>query len=144
MIAQRRPARRKAGLTILEVLVVLAIIGMIAAIAAPRLIGYLGRAKSETAELQINQLRSALQLLYVDIGRFPTEAEGLAVLFDPISGEPRWNGPYLDRRDALIDPWSREYVYEEPQGSATPIVFSLGRDGRRGGTGEDADIGLGR
>ncbi|WP_284165981.1 type II secretion system major pseudopilin GspG [Frigidibacter sp. SD6-1] len=133
---------RNAGMTILEVLVVLAIVAMIAAVVGPRLIGYLGRAKSETAALQIDQLESALQLFFVDVGRYPTSAEGLAVLVQSPAEGTGWRGPYIDKAEALKDPWGRDYVYEEPVGDASPVVMSLGRDGAKGGDGEDADLGL--
>lgn len=132
----------KSGVTILEVLVVLAIIAMIAAVVGPRLIGYLGRAKTDTAELQIKQIGNALQLFYIDTGRYPTGAEGLGVLMHAPPGDSSWAGPYLDSGDALSDPWGRDYLYDEPGDSGTPGVSSLGRDGARGGSGEDADVAL--
>jgi general secretion pathway protein G len=132
----------RSGVTILEVLIVLAIIAMIAAVAGPRLIGYLGRAKTETAALQIGQIKSALQLFYIDMGRYPTAVEGLGVLIQAPAGEAKWAGPYLETSEALSDPWARDYLYEEPEGTTVPGVASLGRDGTRGGTGEDADVGL--
>ncbi|MFZ5963015.1 type II secretion system major pseudopilin GspG [Thalassococcus sp. BH17M4-6] len=132
----------EAGVTILEVLIVLAIIAMIAAVAGPRLIGYLGRAKSETAQLQIDQLGNALQLFYIDTGRYPTEAEGLGVLMTAPPGDGSWAGPYLDDEAGLSDPWGRAYLYQEPGDAGQPGITSLGRDGARGGTGEDADLSL--
>ena len=132
----------KAGLTILEVLVVLAIIAMIAAVVGPRVVGYLGRAKTETAELQINQINNALQLFYIDMGRFPAESEGLAALMAAPSGTADWAGPYLASEDALSDPWGRDYLFEDAGEGADPQVYSLGRDGAQGGSGEDADVGI--
>ena len=132
---------RRAGVTILEVLVVLSIIALIAAVTGPRLIGYLGRAKSETAALQITQLRQAVQLFYIDVGRFPSDAEGLSVLVVPPPGEAGWAGPYLENPESVIDPWARDYLYAEPQSGSDFSITSLGRDGARGGTGEDADLG---
>ncbi len=131
----------KSGITILEVLVVLAIIAMIAAVVGPRVVGYLGRAKTDTAALQINQINNALQLFYIDMGRFPAESEGLAALMLAPAGSADWAGPYLSSDEALSDPWGRDYLYEEAGDGADPKVFSLGRDGARGGSGEDADIG---
>jgi general secretion pathway protein G len=142
---QHLPKRKPtftSGVTILEVLIVLAIIAMIAAVAGPRLIGYLGRAKTETAELQITQIRNALQLFYIDMGRYPTTPEALAVLMQPPAGEVSWAGPYLETDTALTDPWGRQYLYSQPEGAETPSVSSLGRDGSRGGSGEDADLGF--
>ncbi|WP_217356240.1 type II secretion system major pseudopilin GspG [Ruegeria arenilitoris] len=130
----------RSGVTILEVLIVLSIIAMIAAVAGPRLIGYLGRAKSETAKLQVQQIGNALQLFYIDTGRYPTNSESLTVLVNAPPGDPTWSGPYLDSEDGLIDPWGRAYIYAEPSDQSNPIVTSLGRDGTRGGSGEDGDI----
>lgn len=131
---------KKSGITILEVLVVLAIIALIAAVVGPRLIGYLGRAKTEAATLQIDQIKTALQLYYIDVGSYPTASEGLGVLIAAPAAQTDWAGPYLDSDEALKDPWGRDYLYEEAEGNAVPSVTSLGRDGTRGGTGEDADI----
>lgn len=130
----------EAGVTILEVLVVLAIIAMIAAVAGPRLIGYLGRAKSETAKLQIDQLGNSLQLFYIDTGRYPTDAEGLGVLISAPPGDASWAGPYLSDENGLTDPWGRAYLYKVPGETSLPAITSLGRDGVRGGSGEDADL----
>lgn len=130
----------RSGATILEVLVVLSIIAMIAAVAGPRLIGYLGKAKSETAQLQVDQLSNALKLYYIDTGRYPTSNEGLSALVVAPAGDPSWSGPYLDKEEGLIDPWGRDYIYAEGEKNGSPKVSSLGRDGNKGGTGEDADL----
>ncbi|WP_208353370.1 type II secretion system major pseudopilin GspG [Pseudaestuariivita rosea] len=131
---------RRAGATILEVLIVLSIIALIAAVVGPRLVGYLGRAKTETAELQVKNLGEAVQLFYIDMGRYPTTSEGLGVLVNAPAGEAAWQGPYMPTADALVDPWGRDYVYEEPTGQGAFTIQSLGRDGSRGGTGEDTDV----
>ncbi|SMX30457.1 Type II secretion system protein G precursor [Pelagimonas phthalicica] len=132
--------QKRRGATILEVLVVLAIIAMIAAVVGPRLVGYLGKAKSETAALQIEQIGNALQLFYIDTGRYPSREEGLAVLFTAPAASPDWSGPYLEAEEALSDPWGRAYLYEPPTDNGNFKVESLGRDGVRGGSGEDADL----
>ena len=130
----------KSGATVLEVLVVLSIIALIAAVVGPRVIGYLGTAKSETAELQIDNLASALQLFYVDTGRYPSDAEGLSVLLTRPAGDAAWNGPYMPSAEALVDPWERDYLYEPPTTDGGFSIRSLGRDGAVGGDGQDADL----
>lgn len=143
MITSGRNIRcRTAGMTILEILVVLSIIAMIAAVVGPRLIGYLGRAKAETSELQIKQLGNAVQLFYIDMGRYPAGTEGLSVLMEAPAGEVAWAGPYMQSADALVDPWGRDYLYKEPADGGDFGITSLGRDGATGGSGEDADLGL--
>lgn len=131
---------RRSGMTILEMLIALSIIALIASVAGPRLIGYLGRAKSETAKLQVDQIKNALQLFYIDVGRYPAESEGLAVLIVSPAGEQSWAGPYLENSDGLNDPWGRPYLYSEPSDGGEPIVQSFGKDGARGGSGESQDI----
>ncbi len=132
---------RKSGVTILEVLVVLSIIALIAAVVGPRLIGYLGRAKTETAALQVDQLRQAVQLFYIDVGRYPSDSEGLSVLVTAPAGEAAWSGPYMDTDEAIVDPWGRDYIYAAPENADNFSILSYGRDGTSGGTGEDADVG---
>ncbi|MCW3783536.1 type II secretion system major pseudopilin GspG [Defluviimonas salinarum] len=131
---------RNAGLTILEILVVLAIIAMVAAVAGPRVISYLGRAKSETAALQIKSLGNAVQLYYIDLGRYPTDAEGLGALAAAPAGAEGWNGPYITTAAGLSDPWGRDYLYAALDDAKGFSIRSLGRDGRDGGAGEDADL----
>lgn len=143
MITSSRSNRqRTAGMTILEILVVLTIIAMISAVVGPRLIGYLGRAKSETANLQIKQLGNAVQLFYIDVGRYPVGSEGLSVLMEAPAGEAAWAGPYMQSVEALVDPWGRDYLYKELAEGGDFGISSFGRDGASGGSGEDADLGL--
>ena len=95
-----------------EILVVLTIIALIAGVVGPRLIGYLGRAKSETAALQLQGPQDSLRLFYIDMGRYPSQSEGLAVLVAaPAAAGAGWRGPYLDSAKGLTDPWGRAYVY---------------------------------
>jgi len=128
------------GITILEILVVLGIIALIAAIAAPRVIAYLGRAKSEAAHLQIQNLSNAVQLLYIDMGRHPSVSEGLSALVQAPAGAEGWFGPYITSDTGLTDPWGRDYIYEVKDNENGFSIRSLGRDGREGGSGEDADL----
>lgn len=132
----------QAGLTLLEVMVVLAIIALIAGLAAPRLMDSFGRAKSRTAAIQMENLRSSVQLFYLDTGRYPSEAEGLSALVAAPQGVTNWQGPYLDGPDDLNDPWSRAYIYRSPAGDKAFDVTTYGRDGRAGGSSEDSDISL--
>jgi len=131
---------KRAGVTILEILIALAIIALIAAVVGPRLISYLGRAKSETAGLQLKQIKSAMQLYYIDMGRYPSDAEGLAALVSSPAGNGDWQGPYLENESGLKDPWGRDYIFHAGSDGALPEILTFGRDGVQGGTGEDADV----
>jgi general secretion pathway protein G len=131
---------RQRGYTLVELLVVLAILGLLVAIAAPRMMKYLGSAKVDTAKVQIERLGSVLDLYRLEIGRYPTDQEGLTALVDRPAQADKWNGPYLKNRDALTDPWGRPYGYRSPGEHGDYDLYSLGADGREGGDGEDRDV----
>ncbi len=132
----------EAGLSILEMMVVLGIMALVIGLVAPRAMSYFGRAKSQTAEIQMHQVQNALKLLYIDIGRYPTESEGLELLLSAPPGLTGWEGPYLDEEEGLRDPWGRRYLLRIEEGRSAPRVVTHGRDGQPGGSGEDADISV--
>lgn len=127
------------GFTLMEMLVVILIIGLLTGIVAPRLLGQIARSETTTARAQIDALDKALQAFRIDVGRFPSDAEGLKSLVEPLS-DPRWRGPYL-RTGVPLDPWGLPYVYRSRSAKGKEFdVISFGRDRREGGTGEDADV----
>jgi len=128
------------GFTLLELLVVLIILGLIAAFATPQVMRYLGGARSDAARIHIQTLVSALDLFRLDVGRYPSDQEGLDALVERPSGMDRWNGPYVRRRDMLTDPWGRPYSYKVPGEHGEFDVFTLGADNAPGGTGENKDV----
>jgi general secretion pathway protein G len=140
-----RNSRRAAdsGFTLIELLVVLVILGLLAAVAGPRVIGYLGGARSDTAQLQLTALEQALDLYRLDVGRYPSTEEGLDALVQQPAGVDRWNGPYLDGTEVPADPWGNPYVYRVPGSEGEYDLFTLGADNRPGGSGENAPIGRG-
>lgn len=131
---------RDAGLTLIELLVVLSIIALLAGLAAPQVMRYLGTARSETAKSQVASLVSAVELYYLDMGAYPPQDAGLKVLMEAPAGTQKWSGPYLKKGAALTDPWGKPYAYRVPGRQAPFEIYSLGRDGQEGGTGEDKDI----
>jgi general secretion pathway protein G len=131
----------EAGFTLVELLVVLVILVLIASIIGPRVIGYLGSSRAKTASVQIESLVTAMELFRIDVGRYPTSAEGLDALVKPAGNIPGWNGPYLAKPTLPADPWGRAYVYQSGgTGGASFRIMSYGGDGKEGGSGEDADI----
>ena len=137
-----RPWRTlRAGYSLLEILIVLAIIALIVALVGPRLFAQLDHAKVTTARVQVKSLETALQTMEIDIGRYPTQSEGLPMLIEADRrSAPGWNGPYLSS-GLPNDPWGRPYVYDPPTDrNHPPRVHSLGADGRPGGDGDAADI----
>jgi general secretion pathway protein G len=103
---RRRPSRvrNQRGFTLVEMLVVITIIGLIISLVGPRVLGYLGESKAKAAKIQIQSFSSALDLFYLDAGRYPTSSEGLAALVKPAAGLMAWNGPYLKGGNVPNDP----------------------------------------
>lgn len=130
----------EAGFTLLELLVVLGIIALLATIAAPKVLQYLGRARTETARAQISAISTALELYALDNGNFPSQDVGLAALMTNPANAPNWKGPYLKKAEGLNDPWGRPYLYRFPGKNGQAEVSTLGRDNAPGGDGEDQDI----
>lgn len=130
----------RAGFTLVEMLVVLVIIGLIMGLVGPRVLNYLTEARVKAARLQIEAFSSALDLYYLDVGRYPSESEGLDALAHRPSGSEVWNGPYVKGGAVPADPWGHVYIYRAPADRAPYEIVSLGSDGHEGGTGNAADI----
>ena len=129
---------RSAGFTLMEMLITLVIIGLLASLVGPKLIGKLDSSKVQTAQTQVKMLKGALETMRLDLGRFPTQAEGLSLLNTPPTDEKiknKWKGPYLDE-DLPIDPWGAPYVYAVPGPAGKPFaLYSLGPDANPNGEG---------
>jgi len=138
----RLPSRaRRAGFTLLELLVVVAIISLLVGYVAPRYFGQIGKSEVATAKAQLDAFEKALDQYRLDTGRYPTTDVGLAALVTQPANEPRWNGPYL-RKDPPPDPWGSPYVYKSPGERGSYDLMSYGKDRQPGGTGENADLSI--
>lgn len=135
----------QAGITLLEMLVVLVIIGLLVGLVGPNLLGRVDKAKVDTTNTQLKILKSALDTMRLDIGRYPTNEEGLAMLVTAPNDaglRARWNGPYLEGGKLPDDGWNRAFIYSVPGKDGAPFaLYSLGADGQPGGSGVDGDIG---
>jgi general secretion pathway protein G len=126
-------------------LVVLMIIGLIAGLVGPRLFSKVDQSKVTAAEAQVKVLRSAIETMRLEIGRYPTAEEGLALLSKTPAAPgaaTRWRGPYLDG-PVPLDPWNNPYQYSVPGADGQPFaIYSFGADGKPGGEGDARDIGV--
>lgn len=132
-------SRLHKGFTLIELLVVLVILTLLAGLVGPRVMNQLGGAKSKTASLQIADLEKSLELFKLDVGRYPTSAEGLDALATKPASANGWNGPYT-KGTVPNDPWGKPYGYNSPASNGGVEITSLGADGVAGGTGENADL----
>ena len=132
------------GFTLLELVVVIIVLGLLAGLVAPQIIGRVSEARGTTAKAQIELLSVALDNYRLDNGGYPTTDQGLEALRTPPVGgvaPKNWKGPYL-RQAVPMDPWGVAYVYTAPgtvNGTAYDL-YTLGKDGKVGGAGEDEDV----
>ena len=118
------------GFTLLELLVVIVIIGLLAGYVAPRYFSQVGKSEVQVARAQLESFEKALDQYRLDNRRYPTSQEGLEAV-----------RPYL-KKSVPNDPWGRAYVYRAPGQKGEFDLMSYGRDGKAGGSGEDADISV--
>lgn len=134
------------GFTLIEIMVVIVILGILAGLIVPRIMGRPEEARRTKAALTLRSLDSALKLYKLDNGVYPTTEQGLEALVDkPETGTiPReWReGGYLDSIRVPKDPWGHEYVYVMPGEHGDYDLSSYGRDGEKGGEGDNEDINL--
>jgi len=123
------------GFTLVEMLVVITIIGLIMALVGPRVLNYLSESKVKTAKIQIESFSSALDLFYLDNGRYPTSSEGLSALVQRPASSLSWNGPYLKTASVPADPWGRPYRYRAPGDHAPYEISSSGAGAEPGAAG---------
>ncbi len=134
------PMIRSRGVTLVELMVLSAIFAILITMVTQNIFGI----NNESRVIEVNQnLRSiegALSVYRKELGDYPSNEEGLTVLIETQS-KSNWQGPYL-RDDLLSDPWNRPYYYER-----TPShyrLYTLGADGKEGGTHLNEDISLTR
>ncbi len=130
---------RSGGFTLIELMLVLVILATLSAIVVPKFTGQSKKAKVTAAKTQISHLALALDAFEIDLGRYPTNVEGLRALIEkPASDSDEWRQPYLSG-NVPLDPWGNEYVYRCPgdYNQDGYDLISYGPDGKVGG---DDDI----
>lgn len=139
----RRPRRRPAGFTLIEVMVVVIILGILAAVVVPKIMDRPDAARITKARTDIRAIESALNLYRLDNFVYPSTDQGLEALVAKPTGLPEarnWkSGGYLDR--VPLDPWGTPYQYLAPGEHGDFDVYSFGADGQAEGEGVNADIG---
>lgn len=131
---------RRGGFTLLELLIVIVIIGMLAAYVGPKYFSQLGKSERTVAQAQIEAFSKALDTYRLDVGRYPSTEEGLGALLVRPADTQEWRGPYL-KKTIPLDPWGHPYQYAGPGNAGEIRLMSYGKDGKPGGTEDNADIG---
>lgn len=129
-------AVRRRGFTFLEIMLVVLIIGILFSIVGPQLIGKSKKARIQATRAQMGNIETCLGLYEMDIGSFPTTAQGLKALLERPSdvSEDLWDGPYLKRKAGLKDAWKRDFVYAFPgeHNKDSFDIYSKGQDEKDG------------
>ena len=135
----RSLARNERGFTLIELLVVIIVLGLLVGLVGPRLFGRVGQSKQAAARAQIELFGATLDQYRLDVGSYPTAAQGLdALVRNP--NIANWNGPYL-KKAVPKDPWGNPYKYRCCPGQYGEYdLWSEGADGAPGGEGENADV----
>lgn len=132
----------ESGLTLIELTIVIVILGILAAFIAPRVMNWPQKANVSKAQTEISGLKTALEMYAIAVGDYPTTEQGLTALWRaPSPAPPNWDGPYIDS-PTFEDPWGNPYVYRQPvtRTGYDYELYSMGKDGKVGGTELDADI----
>ena len=132
-------SRRSHGFTLLELLVVMVIIGLLAGYVGPKYFSQVGKSEVKAAMAQIDALEKALDTYRLDTGHYPSTEQGLNALMTQPASEPKWQGPYL-KKSIPPDPWGKPYIYKQPGEHGEFDLYSYGKDGLPGGSGDAVDI----
>lgn len=84
--------------------------------------------------MDVATIASAVETYTIEHGRAPATLEAL------VTPDERGHTYLKNRTTVPPDPWGAVYGYEPPHSERGYRVFSLGRDGKPGGEGDDADI----
>lgn len=138
----RRVFARRAGLTLVEMIVVLAIIAVVAVLIVPNVIGRPDQARVTVAKTDLKTIATALRVYRLDNGDYPTTEQGLEALVSRPTAPPE---PLSYSADGYLpelptDPWGKAYVYRSPGTGAPYDLLSYGKDGQEGGEDLDADL----
>jgi len=133
---------KRRAFTLVEIMIVIVIIGLLAGMAAVGVMSNIDKAKKATTQASLKALHSAVVSFYMDVGRYPTEEEGLdALVTQPIDAENWRPEGYLETTSVPRDGWGRDFIYELHPASGKPFqIKSLGADGEEGGEGYDTDL----
>ncbi len=125
------------GFTLIELLVVVAIIGLLSTLAVVAVSSAREKAKTARVQGDLKQLRTAIQMLENDTGKWPNgcasgqtanpevylDTQQAGINQQPVAGDQgdgcvwtaydliNWSGPYINTTN-IQDPWGNSYVFD--------------------------------
>lgn len=134
--------RTQKGFTLLEIMIVISLLAVLGTFVVGKLMDSLDEGNVKSAKIQINSIKGLLEEYRRFCNQYPTSDQGLeALLTKPTTGPECPNYPangILDNNKMPADPWGHPYIFESD--GKTYLISCLGRDGKEGGTGADADF----
>jgi len=123
--------RRRAGFTLMEILIVVAIIVILASLGGVAVMNQYKGSQVSTAILKARSIGSAVKQFYIDNNRYPNDLNELLVKNDV------GKGPYLTNQTDILDPWGQTYQYDAGGNQSrangvldgSPDVFTTAGDG---------------
>lgn len=129
--------RRKAGFTLIEMILVIALIALLAGVAVGRVDKIFGNSEIKLTKLRVSSsFKTPLMTYRIDMGGFPTTEEGLKALLEkPATDRGNWKGPYIDGPEALLDGWQSplQYRYPGTHNADSYDLYSYGPDKKESG-----------
>lgn len=149
-----RRAHAARAFSLIEIMIVLAIMLVLAGIVGFAVFGQRDKADIQATRVQLDAFDSAMRAFRLDFRRYPTEEEGLAVLWsketlDPDADQSLWSG-YLET-PVPTDLWGSEWGYstesdelaiEDEEGASTGPTFDIWSFGPDKEDGTEDDIHL--
>jgi len=139
-----RTKPRRRGFTILELLIVIGILLAIGSLVAVNVLGASEKADLKLARAQLQAFESAIEQFRVEMKRWPTEEEGLTVLWSKEAlanddDKAKYGGPYL-KEPKPKDTWGNVWVFRVPSTILEGQPYDIVSNGPDGQEGTDDDI----
>jgi general secretion pathway protein G len=125
-------SNRRAGFSLLELMLVLAIIGVLTAVAAYSVFGQGERAKRKATRASMDVIKHALDQYHLEKSAWPPSLGALTM----------GTTPYLDKDKPLVDGWKQPFLYQTPgsNGHDFDLISKGGNGVYEGGNGDDVDF----
>lgn len=127
--------KHRSAFTLVELMVVLVILAMLSGVVTVSIRTYLLRSKQSVAKIEISKMAQATDTYFATLDRYPSNAEGLAILAAKTDDFPEGILTFVPN-----DPWGNPYEYRSPGVENEYEIISFGADKREGGTGANKDV----
>lgn len=139
MDSRRTRSARRAGFTLMEVLLVLVILVILGSLAVGMFTNTQRKANINATRSQIGAFTTPISTYYIDTNQYPLDLDSLRRPPANMANPQKWAGPYLNK-EIPLDPWGNQYRYLFP-GKFRPEEYDIWSLGPDGIDGSEDDIG---